>query len=117
MINLDEFETLAKSRRAIRNFKSDPVPMELLERLIEIARWAPSGYNLQPTHFVLVTDPAVKSALIPACLKQRQVAEAPAVIVVTGDKRVVEKNFTDVIAAERAAGCIDESYERLLRKF
>ena len=117
MINLDEFELLAKSRRATRNFKPDAVPVALLERLIEIARWAPSGYNLQPTHFVLVTDPKVKSALVPACLKQRQVAEAPAVIVVTGDKRVVEKNFGDVLAAEKAAGSIDEAYEKVLRRF
>src|SRR5271170_6535096 len=85
MINLDEFESLAKSRRAVRHFKPDPVPTELLERLIDVARWAPSGYNLQPTHFVLVTDPAVKSALVPACLRQRQVAQAPAVVVIAGD--------------------------------
>ena len=36
MINLDEFETLAKSRRSVRNFKPDAVPVEVLERLIEI---------------------------------------------------------------------------------
>jgi nitroreductase len=117
MINLDEFELLAKSRRAIRNFKPDLVPTELLERLIEIARWAPSGYNLQPTHFVLVTDPAIKAALVPACMKQRQVAEAPAVIVITGDRRVMKNNFADVIATEKLAGCIDEKYEQVLRKF
>jgi nitroreductase len=116
MISLDEFEQLAKSRRATRNFKPDPVPMELLERLLEIARWAPSGYNLQPTHFVLVTDPAVKARLVPACLKQRQVLVAPAVVVITGDKRVVENNFEDVMAAERALGSIDDTYDRLLRK-
>jgi nitroreductase len=114
--NLDQFEELAKSRRAVRNFCPDSVPIELLERLIEIARWAPSGYNLQPTHFVLVTDPAVKSALVPACLKQRQVTEAPAIIVITGDRRVAEHNFADMLAMEKSLGSIDDIYERLLRK-
>jgi len=117
MLNLDEFAELAKSRRSIRNFRPEPVPAELLERLLEIARWAPSGYNLQPTHFVLVTDPAIKSALVPACLKQRQIADASAVVVITGDKRVVENNFEDMLAMERALGSIDQTYERLLRKF
>jgi nitroreductase len=85
--------------------------MELLERLVEIARWAPSGYNLQPTHFVLVTNPAAKSSLVPACMKQRQVAEAPAVIVVTGDRRVMKNNFADVLATENRPG------PKVLRKF
>jgi nitroreductase len=117
MMRLDEFESLAKSRRAIRHFKPDPVPAELLDRLIDIARWAPSGYNLQPTHFVLVTDAAIKSALVPACLKQRQIKEAPAVIVITGDRRIMQNNFADVLAMEKSAGCIDDAYEKVLRKF
>ncbi len=117
MMSLDEFESLAKSRRSVRHFKPDPVPTELLDRLIDIARWAPSGYNLQPTHFVLVTDPAIKLALVPACLKQRQVKEAPAVIVITGDRRIMQNHFADVLAMEKSAGCIDEAYEKALRKF
>ncbi|MGA3065490.1 MAG: nitroreductase family protein [Tepidisphaeraceae bacterium] len=116
MITLDEFETLAKSRRATRNFAPTPVSPELLERIIEIARWSPSGYNLQPTHFVLVTDPGVKSRLVPACLKQRQVAEAGAVVVITGDRRAADQNFHDMLEAEKQAGTIDETYEKLLRK-
>jgi nitroreductase len=116
MITLDAFESLTKSGRAVRNFRPDPLPPGLLDRLIDIARWSPSGYNLQPTHFVLVTDPAVKSKLLPACLKQRQIADAPAVVVITGDRRVATHNFQDVLAMEKSLGCIDEKYEKLLRK-
>jgi nitroreductase len=116
MINLDEFEYFAKARRSTRNFSAEPVATELLERIIEIARWSPSGYNLQPTHFVLVTDPAVKAALVPACLKQRQVAEAAAVVVITGDRQVAKRNFHDMIEMERAGGSIDEAYEGRLRR-
>ena len=117
MTNLDDFETLVKSRRSTRNFKPDPVPADLLDRLIDIARWSPSGYNLQPTHFVVVTDPAVKARLVHACMGQRQVAQAPAVVVITGDRRVVRNNFEDSLAADRAIGAVDDAYEKLLRKF
>jgi nitroreductase len=117
MLNLDDFESLVKSRRSTRNFKPDPIPAELLNRLIDIAHWSPSGYNLQPTHFVLVTDPAVKTKLVPACMNQRQVAEAAAVVVITGDRRVAANHFEEVLAADKAIGAISENYERLLRRF
>lgn len=42
--------------RAMRRLKPDPVPDELLERLVEAATWAPSGGNVQLYHFVVVTD-------------------------------------------------------------
>jgi nitroreductase len=42
--------------RAMRRLKPDPVPDELLERLVEAATWAPSGGNLQAYSFVVVTD-------------------------------------------------------------
>jgi nitroreductase len=113
---LDAFEAVVRSRRAVRNFRPDPVPQPLLDRLVEIARWAPSGYNLQPTHFVVVTDPQVKLRLAPACLKQRQVSEAPAAVVITGDRRVAEHNFHDMLDMEKSLGSIDDAYERLLRK-
>ena len=67
------------------------MPPALLDELLEAARWAPSGFNLQPTHFVVVTDPAAKAKLCPACMKQRQVLEAGATVVFTGDRRVVDE--------------------------
>jgi nitroreductase len=113
---LDSFVALARSRRSARHFRPDPVPPDLLDQLLEAARWAPSGFNLQPTHFVVVTDPAVKAKLYPACMKQRQVLEAGATVVFTGDRRVVEHNFERVLKQDREAGGINDAYEKLLRK-
>ena len=45
---------LAKKRRSIRRFKSDPIPDEDVEKIIEVARLAPSGFNSQPWDFVVV---------------------------------------------------------------
>jgi nitroreductase len=56
------FEVLA-TMRAMRRLKPDPVPDELLERLVEAATWAPSGSNLQAFEFVVVTDRAVMKQL------------------------------------------------------
>lgn len=116
-MNLEQFDALARSRRSMRRFRPDPVDPALLERLLDIAHWAPSGYNLQPTHFVLVTDARRKQALHRACLNQRQVIEAPATVVFTGDRRVVEHNFAQVLAAERQAGAINADYEKTMHRF
>lgn len=113
---LEEFERLVRSRRATRHFKPDPIPDDLLTRVLDAARWAPSGYNLQPTHFVVVTDPAIRERLFPACMSQRQVREAPAVIVLTGDKRVAEHHFADVMRSDLDAGCVSDDYAALLRR-
>ncbi len=116
-MNLDDFETLVLTRRAIRHFKPDPIPDELLKRLLDIAHWAPSGYNLQPTHFVVVTDPQIRKELRVACMNQIQVEEAPATVVFTGDRRVVENNLDRVIQQELEAGSISPKYEKAMRRF
>ncbi len=113
--DLEAFEQLSRNRRAVRNFRPDPVPEDLLNRLIDIARWAPSGYNLQPTHFVIVTDPKVRARLRPACMNQRQVTDAPVVLVLAGDGDVVRNNFDAALAADRTAGAVSAEYETLLR--
>ncbi|MBC7098285.1 nitroreductase family protein [Candidatus Bipolaricaulota bacterium] len=46
-----------QGRRSVRRFQARPVERELLERLVEVASWAPSGGNAQTWHFVVVTEP------------------------------------------------------------
>ena len=54
---------LAKSRRTIRVIKPAPVPDELIHKALEVARWAPTGFNLQPTEFVVLTDLESRTAV------------------------------------------------------
>jgi len=49
-----------RSRRSVRQFSSEPIPAEVLDRCIEAAAQAPSGANKQPWTFVVVTDPELK---------------------------------------------------------
>jgi nitroreductase len=56
-------------RRSVRQFSSDPIPLEVVRTAILTAGTAPSGAHKQPWRFVLVTDPAIKQQI-------REAAEA-----------------------------------------
>lgn len=58
------FGTMA-TMRAMRRLRPEPVPDEILERLIQAAVWGPSGGNMQRYEYVVVTDPAVMAELEP----------------------------------------------------
>src|SRR4029077_6416256 len=46
--------------RAMRRLKPDPVPDDLIQKILEAGQWAPSGGNTQRWRFLVVKDPAVK---------------------------------------------------------
>jgi len=54
---------VARARRTVRSFSSEPVPRQLIERAIEIAGTAPSGAHRQPWFFVAIGDPAMKAKI------------------------------------------------------
>jgi nitroreductase len=61
-----DYETLLemfKKRRSIRRFKQDPVPDEYIQKIIEAARWAPSGANTQPWEFIVVKDQEIRGKI------------------------------------------------------
>jgi len=60
LIRAKEFYEAMQPRRTIRDFSDRDVPREVIEYCIRAAGTAPSGANLQPWHFVAVSDPAVK---------------------------------------------------------
>ncbi len=49
------YEEIAQARRSIRGYKPDPIPREILEEIIHIAKQAPSSMNTQPWHFHVLT--------------------------------------------------------------
>lgn len=52
-----------KRRRTIRDFSDRPVPLEVIKNAVKAAGTAPNGANLQPWHFVVISDPAVKKEI------------------------------------------------------
>ncbi len=107
-MNYDDFLQLLKSRRSFRRFKPDPVPQEILLKVLEAARYSPSAANSQPWEFIVVQDTAMKKNItqslssgykevrkidrhlyLPAAV-QPHLSEAPVLIIVCGDTRLQE---------------------------
>jgi len=55
---------LVEKRRSIRRFKPDPIPAEYIDKIIDVARWAPSGFNSQPWEFIVVRKPELKDNIV-----------------------------------------------------
>ncbi len=69
-----------RDRRSVRSYEKKDVPQDVLEKVLQAARLAPSANNRQPWRFVIVRDPARRQALAKAAKEQQFVAEAPVVI-------------------------------------
>lgn len=76
-----EFEGRMRTRRSVREFSAEAVPMDLIESAIRTAATAPSGANQQPWRFVVVSDAQIKRRI-------REAAEAE-------EKRNYESRFPD----------------------
>jgi len=75
------FHDELRRRRTVREFDTRPVPREVIDDCLRAAGTAPSGANLQPWLFVVVTDPALKRTIrVEAELEEREFYErrAPA---------------------------------------
>ncbi|MFN3256008.1 MAG: nitroreductase family protein [Ilumatobacter sp.] len=58
----DLYETMS-TLRAVRKLRPDPIPGDVLERVLQAACWAPTGGNTQPWRVVVATEPGTKRAL------------------------------------------------------
>ena len=76
---MDIIEVIRK-RRSVRAYSDKPVAREVIERLLEAARLAPSASNRQEWRFVVVTDADRRAALCKAAGDQKFVAQAPVVM-------------------------------------
>ena len=87
---MDLFEAMS-DRRSVRKYLDKPVPGEMLEKVLEAARCAPSWANVQPWRFVVVTDAAARRALAetlpPTNPGKGAILAAPVVLAVCGVKQ------------------------------
>ena len=108
MLSYDDLLELARSRRTVRGFRKDQdVPDEVVQKILEVARWAPSGANSQPWEFVVIRDPEMRGRIAELFLKQSEqrremdmavlgyakpgtvgFRDAPVYILILGDPRV-----------------------------
>jgi len=62
MAEMGIYETM-RTLRAVRRLRPDPIPDDVLRRVLEAATWAPTGGNRQPWRIVVVKDRALKEPL------------------------------------------------------
>ena len=60
---VSEFYADVDRRRTVREFSDRPVPRDIIETALKAANTAPSGANLQPWHFVVVSGPETKKRI------------------------------------------------------
>lgn len=78
---MDVFEAI-RTRRSIRKYRPDPVPRELIERVLDAGRLAATGGNRQPWEFFVVTDAARRAEMSVMGGSGRWIAQAPVCIVI-----------------------------------
>ena len=107
-MNYDDLLDLVKKRRSIRRFKSEPVPKEIIRKILEVGRHVPSAGNAQPWEFVVVEDKKTKKDITMSIVRdgarnldndptmyvevavQPHLNTAPVLILVCGDPRLKE---------------------------
>ncbi|MFW9952899.1 MAG: nitroreductase family protein [Candidatus Thorarchaeota archaeon] len=60
-----DIEKAIYSRRTIRRFKQDSIPIEILKKLIDYARLAPSGMNIQGLEYIIISNQQMRNSLFP----------------------------------------------------
>ncbi len=81
----EEYIEFLLSRRSIRKFKPEKVPLEVLERIVDVARQAPSARNAQPWEFIIITDKDTIDKLGKVSRAASPLLNAPAAIAVVSD--------------------------------
>lgn len=77
-----DFLSFVSGRMSVREYESEPVPEADIEYLLNCARTAPSGGNLEAWDVVVVTDEETRAALAEAAFDQAHIEQAPLILVV-----------------------------------
>lgn len=85
VFKMEVFEAIQK-RHSVRAYFRNEVPRKKLERILEAGRLAPSAGNIQPWHFIVVTD-AHKRKKLSKGRFAKFLVESPVVLVGCGDKK------------------------------
>ncbi|MBU1524091.1 MAG: nitroreductase family protein [Candidatus Omnitrophica bacterium] len=88
---------LIKTRRSVRRFKKEKIPAEAVKKILEAARWAPSGLNNQPWRF-MVLEGGEKDTLADYTIYSYAIKGADKVILTFLDKKASYSCEKDLMA-------------------
>ena len=80
---MDIYEAV-KQRKSVRSFQNKEIPAEILTRILDAARFAPSANNRQEWRFVVVREPETKAELARIAGEQHFIAQASVVLACCG---------------------------------
>jgi nitroreductase len=103
---MEALEAILK-RRSVRSYTGDLILREDLEKIVDAARLAPSGYNRQPWEFIVVTDRGVIDQLKTAALWMEDAGAIIAVVMETSSKFWLEDGSAaveNILIASTALG-------------
>lgn len=99
--HFDAVDQMKKVRQA-RRYRPDPVPDDVLDELLEVARWTGSSRNTQPWHFIVVTDKQQLHELSQVRTPINWVADAPlAIAIVLDGKSHISEAYDEGRVTER----------------
>lgn len=99
---LSALEDIVIQRRATPHFTNDPVPGEVIDTALSVATQAPSGYNLQPWRFLVLTEASQRKRLQAAASGQRKIGEAPLMIVALARRSDWQKRAEEIFRTRAA---------------
>ncbi len=82
---MDAFEAIQK-RKSTRDYETNSLPRDKIQKLLVAARLSPSANNVQPWHFIVVTN-AEKRKVLSKGLFAKFLKDSPVVIALCGDER------------------------------
>lgn len=91
---MDVFEAIF-SRRSIRKFKKKPVEDELIWKILEAGKWAPSAGNMQSWEVILVKNDDIKEKLVAAAYLRTFIGEAPLIMVLCANTHVAAAMYNE----------------------
>ena len=96
-IQSEKVVALLRGLRAVRAFRPDPVPQQVLDDMLDVARWTGSAKNVQPWEFLVIRNPETLAALAQAEGYVKHLAGAPLaiVLVMAGDPAAVNQETYD----------------------
>jgi len=78
--------TIIQARHSIRHFKDTPIPEEIIRKVLDCAKSAPSARNIQPWLFGTITDQKLREEIADLTTHGKFIAEAPVCFAVFGER-------------------------------
>ncbi len=114
-----EFNEIVMKRYATKMFDGKTLSKKKVEQLLEIIRYAPSSFNIQPWKIIIIKDKEKKERLLPASWNQPQITSCSHLLVFCADTNIKEniEGLTDLMVKNGADAAKIEPYIQMMRDF